>query len=131
MTSTPKKTLTLKKKPRSADDTTTPRQRSGARARQAQQMQRLRDNISGSDTPESTPTPAAPRRTQSTAKPQRAPTGYAPASKRPAKPDTPKRHRIEGPKIQARFTAQRDDEFTYLHRVRWVSKKPWLLNSKP
>ncbi|AQS51073.1 RNA methyltransferase [Paenalcaligenes hominis] len=112
MTSTPKKTLTLKKKPRSADDTTTPRQRSGARARQAQQMQRLRDNISGSDTPESTPTPAAPRRPQSTAKPQRAPTGYAPASKRPAKPDTPKRHRIEGPKIQARFTAQRDDEFT-------------------
>lgn len=112
MSSTPKKTLTLKKKPRSTDRAATPKQRSGARARQAQQMQRLRGDAAPSavaKTPslERTQPKAVPKKTAV----KKVPSGYtaAPASK-PTAPS--KRHPIQGPKIQARFTARRDDDFT-------------------
>lgn len=111
MTSTPKKTLTLKKKPRTTDGTVTERQRSGARARQAQQMQRLREDATPS------PEAAAPKAERSrpkpklAAQPKKAPSGYASAASKPARAPAPKRHHIEGPKIQAKFSAQRSDEF--------------------
>lgn len=112
MTTTPKKTLTLKPKPRPADSAAAPRQRSGARARQAQQMQRLRGETTP-DAPTSTPSPERfkPKTNPKKAVAKKMPSGYAsaPASKPTAHP---KRHRVEGPKIQARFTARREDEFT-------------------
>lgn len=71
MTSTPKKTLTLKSKPQTAEAKADhKRPRSGARARQAMQMQRVRSSTT-----------------------QRGP-------------------RIEGPAIQARFSAGRDEFYT-------------------
>lgn len=112
MTSTPKKTLTLKKKPLATEDTEAKRVRSGARARQAMQIQRLR----GEDEPEvqATPTPSrrpafktAPRASKRAAQ---SPTGYAKPQQRPA-PSAPKRPRIEGPQIQAKYSARRDELF--------------------
>lgn len=112
MTSTPKKTLTLKKKPLATEDTEAKRVRSGARARQAMQIQRLR----GEDEPEVQATPTPSRRPAFKTEPRaskraaQSPTGYAKPQQRPA-PSAPKRPRIEGPQIQAKYSARRDELF--------------------
>ena len=105
MTSTPKKTLTLKKKPQSSNEDR--RVRSGARARQAQQMQRLRQE----DTPTTPAAPAAqtPQRSARITKRAKPPTGYAPT--RPAPPAPRKPVPVQGPEIQARFSAERHGRF--------------------
>lgn len=110
MTSTPKKTLTLKKKPLATEDTEAKRVRSGARARQAMQIQRLR----GEDEPEvqATPSrrPAFKTEPRASKRAAQSPTGYAKPQQRPA-PSAPKRPRIEGPQIQAKYSARRDELF--------------------
>lgn len=111
MTSTPKKTLTLKKKPSAAEEAETRRVRSGARARQAMQMQRRREE-------EQTETIAPPKATRPEKKsppraakrPAKTPTGYAKPTQRPV-PNPVKKPRIAGPQIQATFSANRDDLF--------------------
>lgn len=99
MTSTPKKTLTLKRKPQVDEGTENKRLRSGARARQATQMQRARgaaDNI------EDSPHHAVKR-------PAKRPSGYKLVAQRPTPEAATRRPRVEGPVINARFSAGRDE----------------------
>lgn len=109
MTSTPKKTLTLKKQAPTTDGSDEQRVRSGARARQAMQMQRARTK----EQPEEiAPTKRQPTSAKPTPRPTQrsAPTGYAkPTARRPVQPTH--KLRVEGPKIQASFSAGRDDLF--------------------
>lgn len=105
MTSTPKKTLSLKKNSSASDTTETARKRSGPRARQAMQIQRVRDE--GATEP-STPNAPAFKSTKRPAKrPVSPPSGYGRPQSKPA----PKKPHIAGPEINATFSAQRSDVF--------------------
>lgn len=107
MSSTPKKTLTLKKTPQPTESTDARRTRSGSRARQAMQMQRQREDH---NPPSTEPTKAAPARTRATKRPASSPTGYAATRLRPQAPITKRLH-VEGPKINAKYSAEQDDYF--------------------
>lgn len=115
MTSTPKKTLSLKNKPATPESDTS-RVRSGPRARQALQRQRQRPESSSTDAAATTPPthgahPAAAQ--QPVRRASKAPTGYSTpprtAKKSSAAPTA--RLKVEGPRINASFSAQRDDTF--------------------
>lgn len=106
MTSTPKKTLSLKKTPPVLETAEANRQRSGPRARQAVQRQRER----GEESPQISPSAAKhafKSSKQATKRTASGPSGYSKAQSRPA----PKKPLVAGPKIDAKFSAQRTDIF--------------------
>lgn len=98
MTSTPKKTLSLKATPQASNSSESTRIRSGARARQAAQLQR--------EAVETKPTAETAVKRSA-----RAPSGYKNVAQRPVPAAATRKPRVAGPAIAARFSAQRDELF--------------------